>query len=68
MRKILVGIAFFCFLSFAQGVRTVQAAVMDVSDNFVSLKVDKREPSLTMILCMCRPSLVIEDRLLLLTV
>lgn len=42
MRKILVGIAFFCFLSFAQGVRTVQAAVMDVSDNFVSLKVDKK--------------------------
>lgn len=42
MRKIFVGIAFFCFLSFAQGVRTVQAAVMDVSDNFVSLKVDKK--------------------------
>ena len=42
MRKILVGIAFFCFLSFAQGVRIVQAAVMDVSDNFVSLKVDKK--------------------------
>lgn len=42
MRKILVGIALFCFLSFAQGVRTVQAAVMDVSDNFVSLKVDKK--------------------------
>ena len=42
MRKILVCIAFFCFLSFAQGVRTVQAAVMDVSDNFVSLKVDKK--------------------------
>lgn len=42
MRKILVGFAFFCFLFFAQGARNVQAAIMDVSDNFVSLNVDKK--------------------------
>ncbi|WP_438450595.1 LPXTG cell wall anchor domain-containing protein [Lactobacillus kitasatonis] len=42
MGKILVGFAFFCFLFFAQGARNVQAAIMDVSDNFVSLNVDKK--------------------------
>ena len=42
MRKILVGFAFFWFLFFVKGARNVQAAVMDVSDNFVSLNVDKK--------------------------
>ena len=42
MRKILVGFAFFWFLFFIKGARNVQAAIMDVSDNFVSLNVDKK--------------------------
>lgn len=42
MKKILIGIASFCFLFFAKVVGNVQAAATDVSDNFVSLNVDKK--------------------------
>ncbi|WP_308558065.1 LPXTG cell wall anchor domain-containing protein [uncultured Lactobacillus sp.] len=43
MRNILSGIALFCFLIFVRGAKTVQAAVTDVSDHFVSLKIDNKK-------------------------
>lgn len=43
MKTILKGIVLFCFLAFARGARTVQAAAVDDSDHFVSLKIDNKK-------------------------